>query len=181
MDGVFTLADLKVVLNEDAPASFFRKLASLVASGLLVKVKRGIYAVPDASLSIVSSRIDSQSYVSTGTVLAQKAIISSVPGRRLQAVKTGRSRFYNCELGTIEHLGIDPALFFGFIPVDGVLVATPEKAFLDVCYFYHRGRRFSFGPASDVNTQDLDFKIITDYLERYDTRFVTFFDRIWGS
>jgi predicted transcriptional regulator of viral defense system len=181
LDKVFTVADLKVALDESAPATFFRTLGELVSAGMLVKVKRGIYAAPGATLASISNRIEPESYISTGTVLAEKAIIGSVPGRRIQAVKTGRPRTYRCSLGIIEHLSIDPRLYFGFTSINGIRIATPEKAFLDVCYFYYKGKHFSFDPASDVNMRDLDFKVISGYLKRYDRRFVTFFKRIWGD
>ena len=91
----------------------------------------------------------------------------------------GRPRTYSCELGTIEHLSINPRLYFGFAPIAGELAASPEKAFLDVCYFTYRGRRFSFDPATDVNLEGLDFDTIERYLASYDARFVRFFNRIW--
>ena len=68
MEGVFTLADLKVLLDEDSDATLFRKISGLVSKGELAKVKRGLYAVPGASLETVSSRIEPRSYISTGTV-----------------------------------------------------------------------------------------------------------------
>ncbi len=179
LDGVFTLPDLKVALDENSESTLYRILAEMVASGTLVKVKRGIYATPEASLATISSRIDPNAYVSTGTVLAGKAIIGSIPVRKVQAVKTGRPRTYRCELGTIEHLSISPRLHFGFSTIAGVRIATPEKAFLDVCYFTYRGRRFSFDPASDVNLTALDFGLIERYLEAYDARFVSFFHGHW--
>ena len=180
-DGVFCLADLKVMLDEDSEATLFRKLVALVKSGVLMKVKRGIYATPTASLIAISSRIAPESYITTGTILAQKAMIGSVPARKVQAVKVGRPRTYQFESGTIEHLSIDPKLYFGFISENGIRLATPEKAFLDVCYFYYKGKRFSFDPASDINREALDFKLIANFLAKYDERFVTFFNRIWGT
>jgi hypothetical protein len=151
----------------------------MVTSGVLIKVKRGIYATPRADLTAISSRIEPKSYISTGTVLARAAAIGSVPARRAQAIKIGRPRVYRCELGTIEFLSISPRLYFGFTAVSGVLVASAEKAFLDVCYFTYRGRRFSFDPGTDVNLAQLDFDTIEHYLESYDPRFVSFFNRIW--
>ncbi len=179
LDAVFTLADLKVLLGEGADATLYRALGELTRSGALVKVKRGLYATPEARLATISSRIDPKSYLSTGTVLARTAVIGSIPARKVQAVKVGRPRVYNCDLGVIEHLSISPRLYFGFSPVDGQLVASPEKAFLDVCYFTYRGRRFSFDPGTDVNLTDLDFDLIDRYLESYDKRFVSFFNRTW--
>lgn len=180
-DGVFVLSDLRVMLDENSEATLYRKLFTLVKARVLMKVKRGIYATPTASLPTISSRIEPNSYITTGTVLAQKAIIGSVPARKVQAVKIGRPRTYQFEAGTIEHLSIDPKLYFGFISKNGIRFATPEKAFLDVCYFYYKGKRFSFDPASDINREDLDSKLIADYLTKYDQRFITFFNRIWGA
>ncbi|MFC1762369.1 type IV toxin-antitoxin system AbiEi family antitoxin domain-containing protein [Planctomycetota bacterium] len=180
LDGVFTIADLKVALEEDAEATLYRRLNRLVQTGTLLKVKRGVYATPDATLTTISSRIAPQSYISTGTVLAQKAIIGSIPARRVQAIKTGRPRTYQCEQGTIEHLSINPKYYFGFEPQNGMLWATPEKAFLDVCYYYYKGKSFSFDPGSDINLQRIDLGIVTRYLEKYDQRFVTFFNSHWG-
>jgi len=179
LEGVFTIADLKVALNENAEATFYRKLDKLVNDGTLIKVKRGIYTTRDATLTTISSRIDPTSYISTGTVLAQKAIIGSIPARKVQAVKMGRPRTYRCELGIIEHLSINPKYYFGFRPLNGILQATPEKAYLDICYYCFKGKSFSFNPASDINIQDLDFGIIAGYLDRFDKRFVTFFNSIW--
>ena len=179
LEGVFTIADLRVALDENSEATLYRVLGELTGSGVLIKVKRGIYAKPEASLAAISARIDPEAYVSTGTVLARAALIGSIPGRRVQAVKVGRPRVYRCALGTIEHLSISPRLFFGFSLVDGQRVASLEKAFLDVCYFAYRGRRFSFDPGTDVDLARLDFGTIERHLESYDTRFVSFFNRTW--
>jgi len=83
--------------------------------------------------------------------------------------------------GVIEHLSIDPKYYFGFESRNGLLWATPEKAFLDVCYYRYKGKMFSFDPASDINYQDLDHSLITDYLARFDQRFVTYFSAIWKA
>jgi hypothetical protein len=179
LDGVITMPDLKVVFGGQSEAALFKKLESAVREKVLIKVKRGIYGLPGSSLETISARINPDSYISTGTVLASKAIIGSVPVRRIQAVKIGRPRVYECEIGIIEHLSISPNLYFGFEAVSGIKFATAEKAFLDVCYFYFKGRRFSFDPESDVNYGGLKAEIISDYLGKYDRRFVSFFRRIW--
>ncbi len=179
LDGVFTIADLKVALDRSAEVTMYKQLAALVQSKALIKVKRGLYATSEATLAAISHRIEPSSYITTGTVLAKKTLIGSIPARRLQAVKVGRPRTYACELGTIEHLSIHPKLYFGFTTVDGILYATGEKAFLDTCYYHYKGKRFSFDPASDIHTQDLDWDLINRYLKRYDPRFVTYFNRLW--
>jgi hypothetical protein len=179
LDGVITLPDLKVVFGGQSEAALFKKLESAVRDNILIKVRRGIYALPDAALETISARLNPDAYISTGTALASKAIIGSVPARRIQAVKVGSPRVYECATGIIEHLSINPGLYFGFETVNGIKFATAEKAFLDVCYFYYKGRRFSFDPESDVNTDGLKAEAIAGYLSKYDRRFVSFFRRIW--
>ena len=180
MRGVFTLPDLRALLNADSEASFYRAVKRLVANGDLIKVKRSIYALPDASLRDISARIEPRSYISTDTVLAAKGIIGTVPVRRVQAVKVGRPRRYECPLGVVEHLSVQPSLYFGFENKDELLCAAPEKAFLDACYFTYKGRRLSFDPYSDVSLDMLDPNVLEIYLSRYDDRFRAFYDRTWG-
>jgi hypothetical protein len=181
LDGVFTLPDLRVALGDRTEAALYKRLNALVDAGMLFKVKRGIYATPEATLAAISNRIEPAAYISTGTVLAHCAVIGSIPVRRIQAIKMGRSRTYFSKQGIIEHLGISPSLYFGFEPVKGILCATPEKAFLDVCYYTYCGRRFSFDPERDVNVTDLNREIVFGYLRKYDKRFVNYFNRVWSD
>lgn len=179
LDGVITMPDLKVLFGGQSEAALFKKLEGALKENVLIKVKRGIYALPGTALEIISARINPDAYISTGTVLASKTIIGSVPARKIQAVKIGRPRIYECEAGIIEHLSINPDLYFGFETINGIKFASAEKAFLDVCYFYYKGKRFSFDPESDVNTGALQAGVISNYLSKYDRRFVSFFRRIW--
>jgi hypothetical protein len=181
LDGVFTLPDLKVALNQSSEVTLYRRLRELTSSGALIKIKRGIYSTPTASLSTISSRIEPQSYISTGTILSSRAIIGSIPARRVQAVKVGRPRTFTCELGTIEYLSIQPKLFMGYTEDAGIKRATAEKAFLDACYFHYKGKRFSFDIETDINREALDMALIDAYLKNYDQRFITFYNRIWKT
>ena len=181
LDGVYALSDLKVLFGAQTVAALYKKLQGFVSEGILVKVKRGVYARPDASLRVVASRMCPDSYISLGGILAESAIIGSVPGRCVQAVKVGPPRRFACALGTIEFLSICPKLFFGFGMVGGVRYATPEKAFLDACYFTWKGRKLSFDLDTDVDRSRLDRTAIEDSLSLYDRRFVAFYRRITGN
>ncbi|MBM4078221.1 MAG: hypothetical protein FJ278_00870 [Planctomycetes bacterium] len=103
MGGVFALSDLKVLFRRQAEATLYRTVADMVRQGSLIKVKRAVYATPEANLAVISARIDPAAYISTGTVLAARALIGSIPARKVQAVKIGRPRRYRCALGMIEH------------------------------------------------------------------------------
>lgn len=179
VDGVLTLPDLRVLYASRGEPAIYKKLSAFVREGILVKVKRGIYATPSASLDAICARIAPGSYITAGTVLARALLIGSIPGRRIQAAKTGRPRRYSCKLGTIEYLSLKPSLLFGFTMENGVNYACPEKAFLDACYFFFKGRRFSFDLGEDVDTSTLDRKLLSQYLQRYDKKFASFFRKTW--
>lgn len=181
LDGVFTKNDFEVAFAGLSPATRYREIHALIESGDLVKVSRGFYATPGVDLYRIASRIYPNSYISTGYVLAQSKVISSIPERKIQVVHASRLKSHLSALGTIEALSVTPDLHFGFYRKDNCNWATPEKAYLDACYFYYKRRRFSFNLESDVNRKLLNFKVIGDYLKKYDKRFVTFFNENFGA
>ncbi len=180
MQGVFTMSDLKILFSERTEAALYKKLSGFLQEGVLIKVMRGVYATPDATLDVISNRINPDSYISTGTVLARNMVIGSVPARKVQAMKIGRSRVYSFELGVVEHLSLASRLFFGFEVRGGVKYATPEKAFLDACYLFSKGKIFSFDLDTDINRDLLKRDLIQRYLKKYERGFVNFFKERWG-
>jgi hypothetical protein len=179
LQGVFTMSDLKILFGKNTEAALYKKLNGFIREGVLIKVMRGLYATPGVSLEVISSRINLDSYISTGTVLARNLIIGSVPARKIQAMKIGRSRVYNCQLGVVEHIAVAPELYFGFEFVGGIRYATPEKAFLDACYLYFKGKKFAFDLDSDVNRDRLRWELLQSYLSRYESQFTEFFNERW--
>jgi len=65
--------------------------------------------------------------------------------------------------------------------VNGKRVANKEKAFLDVLYYYYKGKTFSFNPDTDVNIEDVDMTVIDSCLKKYDKQFVSFFNKFIGE
>lgn len=179
LDGVFTLSDLAVLFSETSRSNLFKILNKLINENILISVKRGLYALPGSDLGVISNRICRSSYTSMGSVLADKLVIGSAPVRRIQAVKVGPPRTYDFALGKIEHFSIASRLYFGFENKNGLNVALPEKAFLDACYFYYKGKRFSFDLDTDVNMEQLNRSLIQEFLSEYDKRFITFYKSRW--
>ena len=182
LDGAFTLSDLRIALtpkqktlNSNSLSTVYRQIEKLVQSKDLIKIKNSIYAAKNATLASIATRIFPNAYISTGTVLAKYNIIGSIPEKKIQLIDTGKPRIFNSELGTIQALSIKPELFFGFERINGVLIATPEKAYLDTCYYYYKGKKFSFDLDTDINTSLLNIKLINQYLKKYDLRFQTYF------
>jgi len=175
MGGVFSASDLATLFNESNPVVLNRRIGYLEKQRVLSRFIRGYYTAGDFDAEVLSARLNKNSYISLGTVLAQELIIGSVPARTLYAVKTGRSRLYRKDSLTLRYLGIAPYLFSGFENRNGVNIATPEKAFLDVLYFYQKGQRFSFNIYTDIAVSRLDRRKIMALLKKYkNPRFVAF-------
>ena len=167
MSGVFTLSDLRCLLNVDNRDIFYRSINDLQKAGVLSRFTRGFYITRDFDPLVLSQRISPESYVSFGNVLARQALIGSIPRYRVRAAKPGPKRVYSNKEIRIEHLSLKPDLIFGYELFDGIRMATPEKAVLDTLYFYKLGISFSFDVYSDVDYSRLNKAIIREFLTKY--------------
>jgi uncharacterized protein YktA (UPF0223 family) len=173
--GVFSISDLKNLFNEFNEVSLYKKIKNLQKKSILNKFCRGFYTTDNFSLETLTSRINKNSYISLGYILAQELIIGSIPRYTITCIKLGKKRTYSSKKENINYLGICPQLFFGFVNKAGVNYALKEKAFLDTLYFYQKGYKFSFNIFSDINCNMLDKKIIYKFLNKYNNpKFVSF-------
>lgn len=177
--GVFTLSDLKNLLNPSNNLKFHRQVKSLEKQGVLTRFTRGFYVSASFNLEFLSQRICENSYLSLATILSKNLLIGSVPRQTVFAVKVGRSRSYKSKLGNIFIFGLSEHLYFGFQTVDGINVADSEKAFLDTLYFYQKGFKPYFNIYQDIAIDLLDKKKIKAYLKHYkNDRFVKFVEGV---
>lgn len=176
MGGVFSTADLAGVIARGSDLYKHRMINRLVRAGILSRVLRGLYITKTCDLWILSSRIDETSYVSMDSALASHGLIGSIPERSLSVVCTGKKRTIKTGSGAINFYSISPEFFFGSSRLpSGVAIADPEKAFIDLLYFYVKGARFLIDPLNDVNVEGLDKKKILKYLQKYkNPKFVKF-------
>jgi predicted transcriptional regulator of viral defense system len=141
-----------------------RQLSRWVRSGRLVKVRRGLYAVPAPHRTKppdpfeVSNRLVRPSFVSMESALHFHELIPDVPFA-VTAVTTGRTGTHDTPLGTYVYHHVGPSRFWGFEEVEiapgrRVYVATPERALIDLLY----ARRGSDRPAylRQLRLQNLD-------------------------
>lgn len=113
-------------------------LARLAASGHVIRLRRGVWALP--------SRVDPlalpeyltapfPSYVSLQSALYLHDMISQMPALTY-AVSLARTRRFTTPLGIVSVHHVQPAFFFGFEDAgrSGGRLATPEKALVDFLY-----------------------------------------------
>jgi predicted transcriptional regulator of viral defense system len=176
LSGVFTTADLANIAGSANKIEANRFIKKLIKEGYIKQYIRGIYVVDKFSPEVLCSKIYPDSYISFGNVLATNLIIGSIPAKSIKAVRVGRNRKFSALSLRISYLAINSGLNFGFnVQENGVRVATPEKAFLDVLYFYLRGEKYSFNIFQDLNTERLNINLIKKYLKEYkNKKFVKF-------
>ncbi len=171
--GVFSLGDLKNIIDGNN-SLIYRIIDKLSEAGILNQFCRGFYITEKFDLKTLNQRICSESYISFGNILADNLLIGSVPNYRVMSVKLGKSRIYNDSKYTVDQRGIKKELFFGYKIENGIKIATAEKAFLDVIYFYQKGMKFSFDIYNDIDIEGLDKNLVLKYLKKYKNKiFIT--------
>lgn len=136
-----------------------RDLAELEKSRMLVRVRRGLWAVvghPDFSpYAVVPHLFAGQlsGYVSLLSALNLHGMMEQIP-RVVQIVTTMQRPKLQTQVGTYEFYRVTPRLFGGhrlYRRNGNFDIATPEKALFDTLYFSARkGRRFAALPEIEV-------------------------------
>jgi predicted transcriptional regulator of viral defense system len=161
------------------PAHVRRQLSRWVKAGRIYQLRRGLYALAPPFQKVkphpfvVANQLVRGSYVSLQSALAYYGLIPEyVPV--MTSVTTSRPGRWDTPLGNYEFRHIQPNLLFGYRPFDvgdkqQALVASPEKALLDLIYLepgadapdYLRELRLQ-------NLDQLDLTVLHQYTNRAD-------------
>jgi predicted transcriptional regulator of viral defense system len=137
---VLTTRDAAVVWGTSLPTAV-RTLTRLVKSGLVVKIRQGIWQlgrVPaDATFVLPVLTNPYPSYVSGWSALSHHGMIEQIP-RGIFAVSLDRPKTVDTELGQFEIHHMHHDLFGGFEGETGIQagIARPEKALFDTVYLF---------------------------------------------
>lgn len=161
---VFTTRDFAAASNVSLSAASNR-LQRLVQENFLTRVTRGVWANashphfhPLACVPYLLGK--EQGYVSFLTALHLHGIISQIH-KAVQVATTGRPRVLESPVGRFEFLRLKPELMRAGIEWSDTpqpyLIATKEKALLDVLYISTRKhRRFAKLPELDLTDSGFD-------------------------
>lgn len=126
------------------PANVRRQLSRWVRSGKILQLRRGLHVLAppfrttDPHPFLVANLMVRASYVSPESALAFHGLIPEyVP--TITSVTTGRPRRWETPLGVFEFRHVKKSLLWGYRQTDllhgqHALVASPEKALLDLLY-----------------------------------------------
>lgn len=144
-----------------------KQLKRLESKGFIVHVVRGIWANSSHPyfnpLGCVPYLVDSeQGYVSFLTALHRHGVLSQIP-RIIQVATTGHSRKLKTPIGNFEFFQIKPEMMTEGIEWSETrvpfLMATPEKALLDIFYIATRKKkRFSSLPELEIESTSFKYR-----------------------
>lgn len=167
LGGVCSLADFANLLGLENSQKINAAVRMYEREGLLARFINGFYIAENFSPEVLAQKIYPDSYLSLGTALAKNLVIGSVPKKTIYAVKTGKKRIFDNGKLRIIYFGIQENLSFGW-KLDGQIKwATPEKAFIDLLYYYQKGFTPSFNIFSDLNLNNLQVDLVKKLLTSY--------------
>ncbi|MBO4571799.1 MAG: hypothetical protein J5699_07735 [Bacteroidales bacterium] len=151
--------------------------------GLLEKLRNQYYAFPEYRRApdfarYVANRIYAPSYISLHSALS---FYGMIPEEVVQqtSVTTLKTATFKNSFGTFDYQNVKIPLFFGYEPKmakdgRGVLIATPEKALLDLLYlnpFYNTEQDMEdLRLDEDYMQNDLNMQRLAGYLERFGSK-----------
>jgi predicted transcriptional regulator of viral defense system len=130
-------------------------------SGHLVRLKRNFYMLRErwdnldaADLLRVANLLQVPSYVSLMSALSYYEVTTQIQRGFTESVATKRTKNVEIEERVFRYTKIDKKLYFGFSRREGIFIADPEKAFLDMVYLASL-KRYSFDIGS-LDPEKLD-------------------------
>ena len=146
--------------------SLYKLLQRLVLQKVLKRAANGVYFVPSTNPGtfFMANSLITPSYISLETALNFYGIlpqfpypITSITTKRNQTISFDRREF------TFRHLAKN--FYFGFVKIDDFLIATPEKAVLDL--FYFRAKGLAGADIDDWDTSPLNKKLLKNMAKEF--------------
>jgi predicted transcriptional regulator of viral defense system len=176
--GKHPVVETKILLTGFShPSSLQVHIGRWEKAGKLIKVKRGVYllATPYRRIELwepyLASMLKRPSYLSLEKALEfHQCIPEAVP--RYTSVTPKRQATFSSPAGIFSYRHIDPSLFWGYegytVRNQTALIASPEKALLDLVYLYRR--KLPHGYIRELRLQNME-KFDLDRLLEYAGRF----------
>ncbi|MBL7141746.1 hypothetical protein ISS21_01460 [Patescibacteria group bacterium] len=119
-------------------------LSNWVKKKWIHHLRKGFYAFDVVNLDYLrlANDMDKNSYISFEYALYFYNLIDQVPGTITSATKK-RSRRESIVHWNFEYTHLKDDLFFGYELKNGVYIAIPEKALVDLIYLISRGKRIA--------------------------------------
>lgn len=174
-NGVLSTTDLWAIISPTSNVDFYRQIKKIKKEELISKVCRGFYIGEDFSVAHLVMAIKPDSYLSLEYALAYYNMIGTYSETKIRPILPRVIKDLRSKQVIIEFKKLKKELCFGYKVIDGIRMATPEKALLDTLYFYQKGIKFYFDIYSDIDCLEIDHQQIFKYLKKYQNpKFIKF-------
>jgi len=151
---IVSLSDLMKLLDIEKDNTSYKIAEKLVAEKFLLRLKKGIYLSsfnPPDSFEIANA-IYTPSYISMESALNYYGILPQFP-YSVTSVSPKKSKKVLLDEKEFEYVQINHKLYWGFRREGQIVIASPEKALLDMVYIVSKGLR-------KIEFEDLDYSPI---------------------
>ena len=181
----FSLDDVAYALGIQ-PASAAVLCSRYVRKGLLVRLKRGLYARTEQlrnfsqqDLFRLSNFLQVPSYISLTTALSYHGLTTQVQRGFFESISLKRTRKFEVAQFTFHYSKISLDLYKGYERIEGVFIALPEKALLDSFYLASLGRYSLDTSALDLSR--LNNEVLENLSSSFPSRVRTFMENCGGE
>lgn len=138
---IFKIVDFQRLFHLTNQNTSYKILQRLVSNGSLERITPGIYAISGVPLNdfVLANSICTPSYISLESALAYYGILEQFP-YVVTSISLNKSKTLKHKK-TFEYSHIDKKNYFGFRKDKDFLIATPEKALIDMIYLASKGLR----------------------------------------
>jgi predicted transcriptional regulator of viral defense system len=169
-----------ILLAGDVDPKLIRiQLSRWIKAGKIYQLRRGLYSTAPPYQRqqphpfLVANHLQKASYVSLQSALSFYGLIPEVVNITT-SVSTGRPERLDTPLGTYEFRHIKTELLFGYrmteLGEQSALIATPEKALLDLIYLQPGGDSLAYLKELRLqNTEKLDKDLLRKQSEQFNT------------
>lgn len=175
----FTVSDLEKITGLDRK-SLYVSLNRWVRKGVLERAGRNIYVIGGEIVNVeaVAAQVYFPCYLSFESALSRLGLLNLVP-YSISFATTRKTKSITMLSRNIEYRHLKPDLFFGFTVEDGLYVAEPEKALLDLAYFASFGK--ATVPIEELNLGSLSKRTLAEYAWRFPPRVNEALERLISS
>lgn len=179
----FTTQDVQQVLDIQADSA--RVLCARYAKKkIFLRLKRDLYVFKEVFLHLdrtdlfhLSALIQENTYLSFTSALAYHGVLPGLP-HLTEAVSFTRSLEKQVGHLTWKYHKLPKKLFFGYHKEKTLILASPEKALLDLLYLYSLGRYYV--DLKRINLERIDFEKLLELSRRFPTRTQKLLSRLYA-
>ena len=163
---IFNIVDLGKIFNSVNKNTIYKTAERLVNNGILKRLNKGLYINTAKAPDIfeIANYLYTPSYISLESALYRYGVISQSP-YLITSVTPKKPKKIIAEGTDFEYVHITAKYFFGYVSDKGILIATREKALIDLLYLISKkARRFNL---TNLDLKEIDRKRFKAYLKHY--------------